>query len=402
MKLVIATLILLISVEAVGQEATKWRGPDANGIYPDTGLLRQWPDDGPALNWKFDQMGEGFSSPAFPPDGYIYIPTMIDQTGYMFKLTMAGDLLWKVEYGPEFYESYPGSRATPTIAGDLLYFLSGRGRLVCLNTHDGSLLWSTHLVDDLDGELNRYGFNETVVADGNKLYCTPGGKLQSVVALNRFTGEVIWKADGMGDKAAYCTPLIVDLPERNILVTHTESNILGIDTNDGSLLWTYPWPNRRLEHQNTPLYHEGNIFCFSGYGKGSVMLNLSDDGKSVTQKWVNENFDNRMGGAVLIDGYIYGCGHHNRTWQCLDWESGKQLYESDELTMGVVIAADGRLYCYDERGELALVKPDSTRFNIISRTKITEGTGQQWSHPVIHDGMLYISRGTTLMSYKIR
>src|SRR5690606_27665120 len=152
-------------------------------------------------------------------------------TGYMFKLTMNGELVWKTEYGPEFYESYPGSRATPTIADNLLYFLSGRGRLVCLNTHDGSLVWSTHLVDDLNGELNRYGFNETVVADGNKLYCTPGGRSKSVVALNRFTGEVIWEAEGMGDKAAYCTPLIIDLPARKLLVTHTESNILGIDTN---------------------------------------------------------------------------------------------------------------------------------------------------------------------------
>ena len=271
-----------------------------------------------------------------------------------------------------------------------------------MDTSDGMTLWSTHLVDDLNGELNHYGFNETVVVDGDVIYCTPGGASQSVAALNRFTGEVLWKAKGTGDKAAYCTPLVIELDARKILVTHTESHILGIDTNDGSLLWTHHWPNLRLEHQNTPLYHRGNIFCFSGYGKGAVMLNLSEDGKSISGKWISDTFDNRMGGAVLIDGYIYGCGHHNRSWQCLEWETGKQMYESEELTLGVVIAADDMMYCYDERGELALVEPDPSEFRIVSRTKMNDGTGQQWSHPVIHDGRLYIARGNSIMAYLLK
>jgi len=400
-KIVFIIIICMVSFGTFGQEPTKWRGPDANGIYPDQGLLKQWPEDGPELLWIFDQMGEGFSSPAIA-GGYIYIPSMMDKTGYMFKLTMEGQLVWSVEYGPEFFESYPGSRASATVVGERLYFLSGRGKLVCMQTRDGSILWSKHLVNDLNGVLNRYGFNETVVVDGDKLYCTPGGDAQSVVALNRFSGELLWRADGMHDKAAYCTPLLIQLPARKLLVTHTESYILGIDSDDGTLLWTFHWPNRRLEHQNTPLFFEGSLFCFSGYGKGAVMLSLNADGSSVQEKWISEAFDNRMGGAVLIDGYIYGCGHTNRHWQCLDWETGKQMYMSAELTMGVVIAADGLLYCYDERGELALVKPNPLNFEIISRTAVTNGTGQQWAHPVMHNGILYISRGTSLMAYQMR
>ncbi len=384
-----------------GQQPTTWRGPDANGIYPETGLLKEWPKEGLKLLWTFDEMELGFTSPAIQ-GGFIYLASMLEESGYLFKLTMDGKLVWKKSYGEEFHERYPGARSTATVVGDHVYLLSGRGKLVCMKTSDGSLVWSTHLVDDLGGQLNQYGFNESVVVDGDIVYCTPGGKSQSVAALNRFTGKVVWKAPGKEDKAAYCTPLLIRYPSRTLLVTHTESHILGIDTKNGSLLWSYEWPNRMLEHQNTPLYSDNELFCFSGYGKGSVMLTLSNDGSTVARKWENLQFDNRMGGAVLVNGNIYGAGHNNRYWQCIDWETGKELYNSKKLTMGVVIAADNMLYIYDEKGVLALVKPDPEKLNIVSQMQITLGTGTQWAHPVIDNGILYIARGTTLMAYNIK
>lgn len=399
--LIILFCILTYSEAVYGQQPTRWRGPNSDGIYPETGLLREWPEEGLKLLWSFDGMDVGFTSPAIS-GGFIYIASMLGEAGYLFKLTLDGRLIWKKPYGKEFTGGYPGARSTATVAGNHVYLLSGNGNLVCMNTSDGSLVWSKHLVDNLGGQLNRYGFNESVVVDGDIVYCTPGGESQSVAALNRFTGQVVWRAPGKGDKAAYCTPLLIRYPSRTLLVTHTESHIQGIDTRNGSLLWSFEWPNQRLEHQNTPLYKNNELFCFSGYGKGAVMLTLSRDGSSVSRKWVNPKFDNRMGGAVLIDGYIYGAGHNNRFWQCLDWETGKEMYSSRELTMGVVISADGMLYCYDEKGVLALVKPDPKKFNIVSRMKITLGTGSQWAHPVIHKGVLYIARGNTLMAYDIR
>lgn len=397
----ILSLCILTFLAAVsGQSPTKWRGPGSDGIYPGTGLLKEWPEDGLQLLWSYDGMERGFTSPAIS-GGSIYMASMLGETGYLFKLTTDGKLVWKRPYGPEFTGRYPGARSTATVAGDLVYQLSGNGKLVCMNTSDGSLVWTKHLVDDLGGQLNRYGFSESVVIDGNTVYCTPGGLSQSVAALNRFTGQLIWKAPGKGDKAAYCTPLLIRYPSRTLLVTHTESHILGMDTRNGSLLWSFEWPNRMREHQNTPLYKNNELFCFSGYGKGAVMLTLGRDGLSVSQKWISTRFDNRMGGAVVIDGYIYGAGHNNRYWQCLDWTTGKEMYSSRELTMGVVIAAEKMLYCYDENGVLALVKPDPAKFNIVSRMKITLGSGSQWAHPVIHDGVLYIARGSTLMAYDI-
>ena len=140
-------------------------------------------------------------------------------------------------------------------------------------------------------------------------------------------------------------------------------------------------------------YHDGMIFCFSGWGAGGVMLDLSSDGSSVEKVWSTENLDSRTGGAVLIDGYLYGSGDTHREWRCIDWNTGSEKYASSEVGNGVVIYADGMLYCYSERGELALVKATPADFKWSSKTKVELGTAQHWSHPVINNGRLYLRHG---------
>jgi len=383
------------------QEPTRWRGPEGNGVYNETGLLKKWPQNGPEIIWSFDQLGEGHSSPAIS-GGNIYLPTMINGTGYIYKLSMNGKLVWKAEYGPEFTDSYPGSRATATIAGDLLYMLSGMGTLVCMNTSDGKIVWKKDLFTDFDGRNIRWGLNETVLVDGDKLFCTPGGKKHNVIALNRHTGELLWASAGKGEMSAYCSPLLIKLPAISILVTHSESNIMGIDAGNGRLLWSSNWPNQWSVHANTPLYEDGLLFCFSGYGQGAVMLKLNDGGSSITKLWDSKSFDNRIGGAVMVNGYIYGSGDKDRSWQCLKRDTGESMYSSTEIAKGVVIYADNMLYCYSERGELALVKADPSGFDVVSKTMVTKGSGQHWAHPVIHDGILLLHHGSSLIAYKIK
>jgi outer membrane protein assembly factor BamB len=398
------TLLIIFSlfiIELYGQLPTKWRGPECNGIYPDKGLLKQWPQNGPEILWSFDELGQGFSSPVIS-GGSIFIPTMLGNTGYIFKLSMAGKLLWKVPYGTEFTESYPGSRGSVTIAGDVLYMLSGTGKLVCMNTGDGKIIWSKDLFKDFDGRPIVWGLNETILLDGDKLYCTPGGIKNNIIALNRNTGNLIWTSPGNGEKAAYCTPLLIKLSPRAILITHSEFSIIGVDASNGKFLWSYPHPNEWAVHANTPLYKDGSVFCFSGWGQGAVMLKLGNDGNSVQKQWLSKSFDNRIGGAVLIDGYIYGSGDRDPSWQCLEWATGKKMYSSKAIGQGVVIYADGMLYCYSERGELALVKAEPSGFNVISKTRVTKGSEQHWAHPVIWNGVLYLHHGNSLIAYKIK
>jgi outer membrane protein assembly factor BamB len=202
--------------------------------------------------------------------------------------------------------------------------------------------------------------------------------------------------------SAYCTPLLIELENRKLLVTMMASHILGIDAEKGELLWNYHQPNQWSVHANTPIYRDGMLYCTSGYGQGTVALQLSADGSSVAKKWFNADLDNRMGGIVYIDGYLYGSGDKSRGWRCIEAKTGKEMWQSREPGNGVVIAADGMLYLYSERGELVLADISPNAFNMRSQAKVTHGTAQHWAHPVIEKGILYLRHGDALVAYKIK
>jgi len=383
------------------QTPTKWRGTNGNGVYNETGLLKKWPANGPEIIWHFDDLGQGHSSPAFA-NGLIYVSGMVESTGYIYALTPDGKLKWKASYGPEFSESYPGSRSTPVIAGDLLYIYSGLGVLTCMDANDGKVKWKKDVFKDFDGKNIRWGVTETVVVEGGLVYVTPGGKKNNVVALNRNNGDLVWSSPGKGETSAYCTPLLISLTARKLLVTMTADHIIGLDAATGKMLWSHPQTNRYQVHANTPVYHDGGLFCFSGYGQGGVKLELSADGSSVTKAWFSDKLDSRMGGMVYVNGYLYGSGDNNREWRCVDWKTGAEKYADKTIGKGVVIYADGMLYCYSDRGELALAEANPAGFKVISQTKVELGSEQHWSHPVIDNGRLYLRHGNAIIAYKIK
>ncbi len=385
----------------IAQTPTKWRGENNSGIYNETGLLKEWPANGPEMLWHFDGLGEGHSSPTFA-NGVIYVSTMIDSTGYIYVLSQNGELKWKAPYGKEFFKSYPGARTSPVIVGDLLYIYSGKGVLTCMDANDGKIKWTKDSFNDFDGKNIAWGVTETVAVNGSLVYLTPGGTKNNVVALNRFNGDVIWSSTGKGELSAYCSPLLIDLPARKLLVTMTTDHILGLDAATGEMLWAYPQTNRWKVHANTPVFYDGGLFCFSGYGQGGVRLDLAEDGTSVEKAWFKKELDSRMGGIVVVDGYLYGSGDKSREWRCVNWETGEEKYKSKEIGKGVTIYADGMLYCYSDRGELALVEATPEGFNLISETKIELGTAQHWAHPVINNGRLFVRHGDVLMAFKIK
>jgi len=399
--LILIVFAFILVSEGVSQDATRWRGPSGDGVYPESGLMKQWPANGPEILWAFEALGQGHSS-AIVSNGYVYASGMIDGTGYLHKFDLDGKLIYKQAYGPEFAASWHGTRGTPVIVGNKVYLESGLGKLVCFNEADGDIVWSKDLFVDFDGSNIMWGVNETPVVDGRIIYVTPGGKNNNVVALNRFSGELIWSSKGLGELTAYCTPLLFNHNGRKILTTHTASHLIGLDAASGKVLWSQKQPNQYSVHANTPIYHNGGLFYFSGYGQGGGILKLSEDGASISKAWFSKTLDSRMGGAVMVDGYIYTSGDVNREWRCVDWESGKEMYASAAIGKGVVIYADGMLYCYSERGELALVKADPSGFNVVSKTTVALGSEQHWAHPVIYDGVLYVRHGQALIAYKIK
>jgi outer membrane protein assembly factor BamB len=350
---IFTSCFLLAGLSSNAQEPTHWRGPQSNGIYSETGLLKTWPASGPEVIWSFSDLGQGHSSATAFGD-FVYTTGMIDGTGYLCKFSLSGQLIYKKAYGPEYTQSWYGTRGTPVIAGDKIYLLTGYGILNCLNEKDGSLVWNQDLVNKFGGDTITWGYNETPVVDGDKIYCTPGGEKNSVIALNRYHGTLIWSCPGEKELSAYCTPLLFVHNGRKILATHTKAHLIGIDAETGVMLWSQPQPNQWSVHANTPLYYDGGLFYFSGYGQGSGMLKLSPDGSKVTLAWENKSMDSRMGGAVVVDGYIYGSGDNSRDWKCINWKTGENTWTSKDLAKGVVIYDEGMLYCYTEKGDLAL------------------------------------------------
>jgi outer membrane protein assembly factor BamB len=400
-KYLFLALTLILMTNSMDAQVTRWRGPEGNGVYPDKNLLKEWPAEGPQLLWHFDELGKGFSSPVFAGDR-IYLTGAVEDQGFVYVLSLDGKLLAKYPYGNEFVTSYPGARSSVTIAGDLLYMETGNGLLFCMDPKDGSIKWKKDFLTDFDGKNITWGFTETLLIDQDILYCTPGGQVNNVVALNRLTGETIWSSAAKKELSAYCSPLMINLPARKLLVTMTANSIIGLDALSGKLLWSHPQTNEWSVHANTPVYADGGILCFSGYGQGGPKLKLSADGSSVTEEWFAKTFDSRMGGAVYADGYVYGSGDTSgKEWQCLDWKTGERKYASTDAAKGAVIYADGMLFGYSQRGELFIARATPAEFKITGKIMITMGSDQHWAHPVINNGVLYVRRGNALMAFKI-
>lgn len=399
-KISILLISLLISAQIFSQDFAQWRGLNRDGKYIESGLLKSWPVDGPELLWHFDDLGEGHASAAIANDK-IYTAGTIDEIGYIFALNLKGELQWKVKYGAEWTQSWPGVRSTPLIVDEKLYLLSGFGILSCMNTLDGSLLWEIDFMKEYGGLNIQWGYCENLLVDGNQLFVTVGGPDANIVSVNKNDGKLIWKSKGKGEKSAYGSPALIIHNGRKLIITHTEFSILGLDAMNGEMLWSHEKKNKWAVHPNTPIYHEGQLYCVSGYGAGGIMLKLSENGEEVTEIWKNISLDNQMGGVILLDGKLYGGGQASKKWICLDWESGEEIFVTKEVQRGNSIYADGLIYFYDERGLVNLIDPDGENTKLISQFRVPFGEAQHWAHLVIDNKKLYVRHGSSLMVYSI-
>jgi outer membrane protein assembly factor BamB len=405
----ILSILSLFTLLTFSQPIAQWRGIDRKGVYDEKNLLKSWPVSGPELLWSLPDIGNGFGSPAVTSDR-IYITGEKDTTGYLFVFDLQGKLLWKSDYGKEWVKTFPGSRSTPTVVGDLIYVCSGLGNLICFDAKTGTKKWTVEMNRDLHGQFPMHGHSESPVIDGDKVFLVPGGKDTNIVALNRFTGKIVWICKGRGERPAYNSPLLIRLPERNILITFTAYALFGIDSKTGEVLWIHEQDNTPLDkrqpgygdtHSNTVYYDNGVIYYIAGDGNGAVKLELSKDGKQINQVWRNQDVDNYMGGFIKTGDYLYSCVSERKNLITMNSNTG-QIVDSLKAGTGAIISADGLLYYYNQKGEMKLMRPGPGKPEMISSFKITAGTKEHFSHPVISNGVLYIRHGIALMAYDIR
>jgi len=400
-NLILLQLFLLLIVSCARQpEIAQWGGPNRDGSYPDKGLLKQWPAEGPKLIWTSDTIGDGYGSPVVTHDA-VFITGAIDSTAVLYSFDLKGNLLWKVAYGPEWATNFPGSRSAPTVVDDLVYVVSGKGEMACLNRIDGSKVWSRNLFTDLHGKNTIFGYSEGLLVKDNMIYCAPGGADTNVVALNRSTGEMIWKSKGLSQVSAFCSPRIIQQGKHNILLTFSELSMLGFDADNGKLLFTHKQDTLGNVHSNAPIFDKGYLYYVAGDGNRTVKLKLADDGESITEVWRCKPFDNIMGGVVQLDNRLIATGHRKQELMSLDMGKG-MVTQRLKIGRGATIEADGMIYLYDEKGNVHLVDPKEGELKEVSTFKITRGTKEHFSHPVIANSTLYIRHGKSLMAYDIR
>lgn len=402
MKLTL-TLIIIVFLYSCTNKAIKiseWRGPNRSGVYNETGLLNQWPDDGPELLWKIDSTGRGYGSPVIY-ENRIFVNGEIDSIAYLFCYDNEGKLIWKSDIGYEWVKNFEGARSTPTVAGDLIYVSTGKGDIACVEKDTGRKKWSLNMINDLNGRNNVFGYSQSLLVNGDLVYCSPGGIDNNIVALNRFDGKLIWAQKAKGEVEAYNSPLIVKRKKLDLLLTFSEDHFMGIDGQTGNLLWNYPQDTVGTIHGNIPMVDGNEIIYVAGNGNRTEKLVLSDNDTKVSQVWKNTEFDNIMGGVVKLDNMIYGTGHRKMYLMALDSKTGL-ITDSVKMFRGSTIAADNKLFVYTEKGDMNLIDISNKTLKPTSSFKIKHGTKEHFAHPVIHNGVLYVRHGQTLLAYSIK
>lgn len=404
--LVVTALVAGVSTGSAG-DWPNWRGPNRTDVSSETGLLKKWPDGGPRRVWLNQSVGLGYSGVSVVGENLFTMGARDDGEYVICLDASTGTEKWASKLGTILDNGWGnGPRGTPTVYGDRVYAMGGTGGLVCLKIADGSEVWRTGMTD-LGGGRPNWGYCESVLVDGPRVVCTPGGKQGSIAALNKENGEVLWRSTELTSGAQYASIVPATIHGQAQYVQLFQDAVAGVSPADGKLLWKSSWPGKTAVIP-TPIVADDQVFITSGYGVGCSLIKIDGD-NNVKEVYFNKNMKNHHGGVLLLDDHIYG--HSDGVgWMCLDLQSGDVTWnERGALGKGCVTYADGMLYCVDEgSGEVALVEATTKRWNEVSRFKLTPQTtrrsprGRIWTHPVVSNGKLYLRDQDLLFCYDVK
>jgi outer membrane protein assembly factor BamB len=439
MKVRVALIAVVVMVTALGSLAAdwpQWRGPNRDGKSADTGLLKEWPKEGPALAWKIKGLGGGYSGPAIAA-GRIFGMSNRGEDEVVWALSETdGKELWAMRIGPAFQQpGWPqgkeGPGCTPTVDGQRLYVEGMGGEIACLQVKDGKIVWQHNLTRDFGGTVPPWSYRESPLVDGDKVIYTPGGPDATLVALDKLTGKTIWKSQvpdssggnsgspggrgGFGGRgrsgAAYASPIAIEVDGQRQYVQLAARTLVGGAASDGKFLWRYDRAANGMGiNCSTPLSHDDSVFAASAYGAGGGLVKLSKDANGrikADEVYSVRKMQNHHGRMIVVDRCLYGAngGNEGGSLVCLDFQTGNVLWDGRDsgVPKGSLALADGRLYYRAEDGAMLLIEPDAKqyvergRFEQPDRSKLPA-----WTHPVIANGKLYLRDQDVLLCYNIQ
>jgi len=415
---VVALTVAMAGTTTTAADWPGWRGPGREAVSPERGLLQDWPAGGPPLLWKTSGLGAGFSSVAVIGDR---IYTVGDRDGSQHVLALSrndGTLVWKARIGAPWPDEYGGGRGTPTVDGELLYALGTEGDLVCLETATGKERWRKSLPRDFGGSMmSMWKFSESPLVDGDRLVFTPGAQDAGLVAVDKKTGQTIWKTTlpDLGprgrDGAAYSSIVVSNAAGVKQYVQLLGRGLVGVRASDGRYLWGYNRVANNVANISTPLVRANFVFASTGYGTGAALLELQKSGEGVAAKELyfleGNTFQNHHGGLVLVGNHVYaGHGQSKGFPICIDFATGKVAWGGDIRNAGsgsaAVMYADGRLYYHYQNGVVLLIEATPQGYREKGSFTIPDVKNPSWSHLVVADGRLYVREQDTLYCHDLR
>lgn len=397
-----ATVALLsLAAQAMAQSAAvwpQWRGPNRDGISKETGLLKQWPADGPPLVWKAAGAGRGYSSFSIA-NGKLYTMGLRGDREYVVAFDVAtGKEAWATPHGSAFRNDRgDGPRGTPSIDGDRVYALGGNGDLSALDARTGKIVWSKNVLQEFGGSNITWGISESPLVLGNKILVNPGGPGASIVALNKTDGSLIWKSQS--DGAGYSSGVPVEINGATQVVFFTKERAVGLDAKDGRLLWDYSRPSNRTANVATPIVRANRVFISSDYGTGGGVVEIKPDNKA-QELWFSKDMRNHHSSSVLIGDYLYGFSSSILT--AIKFDTGEIAWRDRSVGKGSLVYADGNLYCFSEKGVMGLVEATPTGYKEKGRFRIPQDSLPTWTHPVVAGGRLYLRDQDTIYAFDIK
>ncbi len=379
---------------------TDFRGPRRDGRYDQMPILIDWPSQGLPLLWR-QPIGGGYGSFVAAHGRAFTIEQRRHQEVVSAYDINTGRELWTHRWDAEFHESMGGEgpRATPTWDEGRLYALGATGELRCLEAETGKLTWSRNILKDNQAENLTWGMSASPLIADEKVVVLPGGPSgKSVAAYHKLTGQPIWKV--LDDKQAYTSPMLVTLAGKRQILVVSARRALGLDVEDGSLLWDYPWVTSHDVNSAQPIVlGENRFFISAGYGHGAAVVEVSrtDTGFAASTVWENNRLKNKFNSSVLYNGRIYGLDE--AILACIDAGNGELKWKGGRYGYGQLLLANGHLIVLTESGELVLVKAAPERHQEVARFAAIEG--KTWNHPAIADGRLLVRNTTQMACFNI-
>jgi len=392
------TVFVAVQVVAQSTDWPQWRGPNRDGISKETGLLKSWPANGPALLWKAKGAGNGYSSFAVA-NGKLYTMGLRGDREFVVAFDVAtGKELWATQHGGAYRNDRgDGPRGTPTVDGGRLYALGGNGDLSSLDARTGKIFWSKNVLKEFGGSNTRWGISESPLVIGDRVLVNAGGPNASIVALKTSDGSVIWKSQS--DEAGYSSAIPLNVNGSTQVVFFTGARALGLDLKDGKLLWDYARPSNDVANVATPIARANRIFVSSDYGTGGGVIEIKADNKA-QEIYFTKEMRNHHSSSVLVGDYLYGFSSAILT--AMKFDTGEIAWRNRSVGKGSLVYADGHLYCFSENGVVGLVEASPAGYKEVGRFRIPQDSLPTWTHPVVSGGRLFLRDQDTIYAFDVK